>query len=156
MGQEFATDFWKDATERKIWDDIVPGQERPTLPYRLTLEAIQKYCRSVGEDHPLYFDEDYASKSRFSGLIAPPSIHILLMFSCTPSDDWMRSPGTVNAGQSWSYNEPARPGDDITLKARALDKFIKRERLFIVHDNVFLNQHGTVICSGRGWTIRPM
>jgi acyl dehydratase len=78
------------------------------------------------------------------------------MFSCTPADDWMRSPGTVNAGQSWSYNIPARPNDTIRLEARALDKFIKRERLFVVHDNVFFNQHGEVICSGRGWTIRPM
>jgi acyl dehydratase len=77
------------------------------------------------------------------------------MFACTPADDWMRSPGTVNAGQSWSYNIPARPGDVITLQARALDKFIRRERLFVVHDNVFFNQHGVVICSGRGWTIRP-
>ena len=48
-----------------------------------------------------------------------------MMFSCTEADDWMRSPGTVNAGQSWSYNKPARPGDTITLQARALDKFIK-------------------------------
>jgi 3-hydroxybutyryl-CoA dehydratase len=50
----------------------------------------------------------------------------------------------------------ANPGDTITLQARALDKFIKRERLFVVHDNVFFNQHGDVICSGRGETIRPM
>jgi len=68
----------------------------------------------------------------------------------------MRSPGTVNAGQSRSYNIPARPNDVIRLEARALDKFIKRERLFAVHDNVFFHQHGDVICSGRGWTIRPM
>ena len=33
---------------------------------------------------------------------------------------------------------------------------VKRERLFVVHDNVFFNQHGDVICSGRGQTIRPM
>jgi hypothetical protein len=24
-----------------------------------------------------------------------------------------------------------------------------------VHDNVFFNQNNEVICSGRGWTIRP-
>ena len=128
---------------------------RATIPYTLTKEAIELYCKSVGEDHPIYFDEAYAKTTRYGGLIAPPSIHILLMFSCTPADDWMRSPGTVNAGQSWSYNIPARPNDVITLQARALDKFIKRERLFVVHDNVFFNQHGDVICSGRGWTIRP-
>jgi len=86
----FATDFWKDAELRKMWDDIIPGEPRRT-----------------------------------------------------------------NAGQSWSCNIPARPGDVITLQARALDKFIKRERLFVVHDNVFFNQRGEVICSGRGWTIRP-
>lgn len=151
----FETDFWKDDARRKTWDDIVPGEPRKTMPYLLTLEAIQKYCRAVGETNSLYFDEEYAKRSRWNGIIAPPSIHILLMFACTPTDDWMRSPGTINAGQSWSYNLPARPGDTITLQARALDKFIKKDRLFVVHDNMFFNQHGDVICSGRGWTIRP-
>lgn len=152
---QFETDFWKDENLRKAWDDIVPGEPRKTIPYTLTLDAIQKYCRVVNDMHPLYFDEEYAKKSRYGGLIAPPAIHILLMFSCTPTDDWMRSPGTVNAGQSWSYNKPARPDDVIRLEARALDKFIKKDRLFVVHDNVFFNQNNEVICSGRGWTIRP-
>jgi 3-hydroxybutyryl-CoA dehydratase len=154
--KDFETDFWKDANLRKIWDEIVPGEPRKTLPYTLTQEAIALYCQAVGETNPLYLDEAAAKAGPFGGLIAPPSIHILLMFACTPADDWMRSPGTVNAGQSWSYNIPARPGDTITLTARALDKFIKRERLFVVHDNVFFNQHGEVISSGRGQTIRPM
>lgn len=156
MSESFETDFWKDAERRKIWDDIVPGEPRKTNLYTLTIEAIQKYCRAVGDMHPLYFDEAYARTTRWGGLIAPPSIHILLMFSCTPADDWMRSPGTINAGQSWSYNIPARPGDTITLQARALDKFIKRDRLFVIHDNVFFNQNAQVICSGRGWTIRSI
>jgi 3-hydroxybutyryl-CoA dehydratase len=151
----FETDFWKDVNLRKTWDEIVPGEPRKTLPYTLTQEAISLYCKAVGETNPLYFDEPYARTTHFGGVIAPPSIHILLMFACTPADDWMRSPGTVNAGQSWSYNKPARPNDVITLQARALDKFIKREHLFVIHDNAFFNQHRDVICSGRGWTIRP-
>ena len=151
----FETDFWKDAAARKGWDDLVPGEPRPTLPYTLTKEAIQRYCRAVGDLHPLYFDEEYARSSRYGGLIAPPGIHILLMFACTPADDWMRSPGTINAGQNWSYNIPARPGDTIRLQARCLDKFIRKHRLFAVHDNVFFNRRDEVICSGRGQTIRP-
>lgn len=153
--QTFETDFWKDAAGRKAWDDLVPGEPRRTLPYTLTLEAIQRYCRAVGDLHPLYFDEAYARHSRYGGFVAPPGIHILLMFSCTPADDWMRSPGTVNAGQSWTYNIPARPGDAIRLEARCLDKFIRKDRLFAVHDNVFFNGSDEVICSGRGTTIRP-
>jgi len=32
----FETDFWKDANLRKMWDDIVPGEPRKTVPYTLT------------------------------------------------------------------------------------------------------------------------
>src|SRR3974390_2696674 len=156
QGQTFETDFWKEANARKSWDDIVPGEPRRTIPYTLTREAIELYCRAVGETHPLYFDEAYARTTRYGGLIAPPSIHIMLMFACTPSDDWMRPPRTGNAGAPWGYKRPGRRGDVIRPEARALDKFIKRERLFVVHDNVFFNQRDEVICSGRGWTIRPM
>src|SRR6202040_2731477 len=95
----FETDFWKHANLRKLWDDIVPGAPRQTIPYTLTREAIELYCASVGEDHPLYFDEDYAKTTVYGGLIAPPSIHILLMFACTPADDWMRSPMTSSGSR---------------------------------------------------------
>jgi acyl dehydratase len=156
QGSHFESDFWRDATARKTWDDLVPGEPRRTIPYRLTLQAIQRYCRAVGDLHPLYFDEEYAKRTSHGGLIAPPSIHILLMFACTPPDDWMRSPGTVNAGQCWTYHRPARPGDLIRLEARCLDKFIRKDRLFAVHDNVFFNEKDEVICAGRGQTIRPM
>jgi len=48
LAKAFESDFWKDAKSRKVWDDIVPGEPRKTLPYLLTLEAIHRYCRAVG------------------------------------------------------------------------------------------------------------
>ena len=153
--EDFETDFWKDAENRQTWDQIIPGEIRHTVPITLTAEIIAKFALGVGEENPLYFDEEYARKTPFGGIIAPPSIHILLMFACTRTDDWMRSPGTINAGQSWFYNVPARPGDTITMRGTALDRFIRKKRLFVIHDNVFYNQRGEVVCSGRGWTIRP-
>ena len=153
--QRFERDFHKDSGQRKSWDQIIPGELRKTVPVTLTREDIQRFARAIGDLNPLYFDEAFARKSPFRGLIAPPSIHILLMFACTPADDWMRSPGTINAGQSWFYNEPVRPGDTIHMAGRALDRFIKKDRLFVIHDNVFTNQKGQVVCTGRGWTIRP-
>lgn len=149
------TNYWKDYDERKTWDDIVPGELRQTEEVLLTKEMIQNFARTVGDLNPLYFDEEYAKKSSYGGLIAPPNIHVLLMFACTGNEDWMREPGTINAGQSWYYSTPARPGDKIRLVCKALDKFIKKDRLFVIHENVFYNQNDEVICTGRGWTIRP-
>lgn len=42
------------------------------------------------------------------------------------------------------------------MRGSALNKFIKKERLFAIHENVFTNQHGQIICTGRDWTIRPV
>src|SRR6202047_5463202 len=100
----FETDFWKHADLRKLWDDIVPGEPRKTIPYTLTRGAIELYCASVGEDHPLYLDEDYAKTTPYGGLIAPPSIHILLMFGCTPADYGVGRRGPAHAGQAVSCN----------------------------------------------------
>lgn len=155
MQQEDKQDFWKHSKQRKLWDAIFPGELRKTIPYHVTLEAIQSYCRSVGDLHPLYFDEAYARSSPYGGLIAPPAIHTLLIFACLPMDDWIRTPGHINVGQAWNYINPVRPGDTITLKARAIDKFIKKNRLFVIHENSFFNQRDEITCTGRGWSIRP-
>jgi len=144
------------ASDFPTWDEIVPGARRETLSTVLTAEQIRRFARATGETDPVYFDEAYARGTRYGGIIAPPGIHAYLIFACTPETDWMRTPGTVNAGQAWTYHQPARAGDTIFLEARALDRFIRKQRLFVVHDNVFTNQRGEVVCAGRGWTIRPL
>ena len=57
--QTFETDFWKDNELRKTWEQIVPGEPRKTIPYTLTLEAIQKYCRVVGDTHDFAMPHDF-------------------------------------------------------------------------------------------------
>src|SRR2546423_6225575 len=108
QAEPFETDFWKHANLRKMWADIIPGEPRKTIPYTLTRDAIELYCASVGENHPIYFDEEYARTTVYGGLIAPPAIHIFLMFACPPAGDLVRRPPTGQAGQSWRYHIPAR------------------------------------------------
>src|SRR5258708_34390805 len=98
MGQAdaFETDFWKHANLRKVWDDIVPGEPRKTIPYTLTREAIALYCRAVGEDHRIYFDEAYARTTRYGGLIRPPANPTPLLFAPTPADARVTTPATPN------------------------------------------------------------
>ncbi|MFC1885961.1 MaoC family dehydratase [Thermodesulfobacteriota bacterium] len=151
----FEADFWKDADNRAGWDDLEPGKTLASRPVTITKELIQRYAKAIGDENPLYFDEAYAQKTRFGGLIAPPSIHALFLFACTGHDHFMRTPGTVNMGQNWWIQQPVRPGDTITLECRCLDKLIRKGKTFAIHDNVFRNQKGEVVCSGRGWTMRP-
>lgn len=151
----FETDFWRDEDDRATWDDIEVGVPRETQPVLLTEEISTRYARAIGATDPIYFDHEYAATTPLGRLIAPPTIHVPLLFLATPKTDWMRTPGTVNAGQNWYYNRPAYVGDTFTLRATALDKVFRNGRLFVVHDNVFTNSAGEVVCTGRGWTVRP-
>lgn len=152
---EFETDFWKDEKSRATWEAIEVGVPRTTKPVTLTAEISQNYARAIGDENPLYFDEELAKQSPFGGLIAPPTIHVPLLFLATDKTDWMRTPGTVNAGQNWYYRRPARVGETFTLRATALDKVFRNGRLYVIHDNVFTDSSGDVVCAGRGWTVRP-
>src|SRR5258708_14656360 len=117
QAEAFETDFWKHANLRKVWDDIVPGAPRKTIPYTLTREAIELYCKAVGEDHPIYFNEDYAKTTLYGGLIPPPPIHIPFMFSCPPPRASMRTPGTANARASPRSNNSPRPPGPLTRES---------------------------------------
>ena len=153
--EAFESNFWKEAEKRAGWDDLEPGRTLSSRPVTITKEMIQRYARAIGDDNPLYFDEEYAKRTRFKGLISPPSIHAIFLFACTGDDHFMRTPGTINMGQNWYLQKPVRPGDTVTLETRCLDKLIRKGKTFAIHDNVFRNQHGDVVCSGRGWTMRP-
>ena len=89
--EEYENDFWKDVENRMSWDQIIPGNLRNTKPVTLTQEVISQFARLIGDDNPLYHDEEYAKSTPYGGIVAPPNIHIVLMFACTDITDWMRS-----------------------------------------------------------------
>ena len=133
--------------------DIINGPK-----FAVSRESIRLFCDASLDYNPLHLDDDYMKgnfgKTNFGGII----MHGMNNFGLISRmiTDWAYPAGAVHRRLETRWVKPVRPGDTIRLEARALDKFIKRERLFVVHDNVFFNQHGEVICSGRGWTIRPV
>ena len=47
-----------------------------------TKDAIWHFAEALGDDNPLWTDEEYASKSRYGRIIAPPTF--LYTFSIQP------------------------------------------------------------------------
>ncbi len=98
--EEYDNDFWKDVDTRKTWDQIIPGELRDTKPVTITAAVISQFARLIGDDNPLYHDAEFAKSTPYGSIIAPPSLHVVLMFACTDISDWMRSPGNIICGQS--------------------------------------------------------
>jgi acyl dehydratase len=121
------------------------GVEWPPLVYDIERGMIQRFARAVGDSNPLWQDEEYAGKSSYGGIIAPPNliltlgfIHVLEAFILDPSLT------VLHGSTELECHQPVRPGDVITVTAKITGV---RERqgkagrtVFVTTELVYRNQ----------------
>jgi acyl dehydratase len=123
----------------------VVGKEFDAGTFSVTREAIARYASAVGETNPLFYDEEAAGKTRYGGIIAPPTFYnsfpIVIGFGLEISYGL-----SYYAGQKCQLSQPMRPGDTISARGKIADVFEKTGRsgrmLFIVREVSYWNQRG--------------
>jgi 3-hydroxybutyryl-CoA dehydratase len=141
----FERDFFADAEQYEIWDEVKIGEEyEAAQKFEVTAEDIKAFSQAVMDPNPLFNDEEYAKRTRWGGLIAHPVFYTAIGFYCTgigPSN-WIRTPGAYNPGQLNIIYDPFRVGDIITLKLKSTDKWIKRGKYYLQYRQDFIDQYG--------------
>lgn len=125
----------------KISDDMVEklrartGQKsRPLNPWNqlASADAIKHWAWGIGDDNPLFINRDYAAKTKYGRVIAPPTF----LSSCSTGP---LGPGTwpsrgtglpgihaLYAGEQWELFEPVCDGDRISSETEILEPHEKR------------------------------
>jgi acyl dehydratase len=116
--------------------------------------AIRQYAQAISDLNPLYIDEEFAKKSEYGGLIAPPTFifdvsHDLFAEVGEDGRDLsgvtIRGLNAVRGGNEYQFLEPARPGDIINRRRKITDIYEKEGKkagkiLFIVYETSYTNQ----------------
>jgi len=133
---------------------------------------IKKWAIINGDLNALWFDEEYARKSRWSGIIAPPLFLMTIVndggaaHGSLVRDLYKPGPeciinrekyptfrGSMQANSEWEFFEPVRPGDTITVKDKptaAYWKQGKRLRLLLTFsETTYTNQKGQPVARNR-------
>ncbi len=137
------------------------GKSSATRVTEVTKREIRRFALAIGDDNPLYYDEDYAKKTRHRGIIAPPSFYSAMQLEEEPLADLEASglgnkmgirmevpvpgfPGAVAAGRNIEWHEPIRPGDVISCSEKVTDIYEKNGKrgpmIFIITEWNFTNQ----------------
>ena len=88
-----------------------------------TIDTIRNYAHGIGDDNPLWCDEDYAAKSVHGTVVGPPSFYYSIFSAgVTPGFDGLQ--GFFGTGR-WEVNRLPRRGERIIPEARLLDVFEK-------------------------------
>ena len=120
--------------------------------------AIIRFAEAIGNQNPLYRDEGAARKSRYGGIIAPPTFLRSLEAGRPKVRLDIPYPDMLDGGSDWEYfGPPVRPGDRITVTNRIVELYEKNGRLgrmlFKVVETSYVDQAGVLVARQRGTTI---
>jgi acyl dehydratase len=122
---------------------------------------IKRFAIAIGDSNPLYFDEAYASKTAYGGIVAPPTF----LFEWNHHAHWVRAIAPeersslfrglecespfLRAGNELEITQPVRPGDIIHSTSRITDVYEKQGKsgqlIFVMCETDYANQKGEML-----------
>ena len=131
-----------------------------TPNYVMTKQAIAHWCDGMGDyNNKLYRDEEYAKKTKYGSIIAPP-ISLNSIFSITG----MRVGGlpgvhSFHSGWDWLWLKPVKVNEPITWTYQPVDIVEKKSEfalrtVIIYAEGIYRNQRDEIVAKNIGWSIR--
>ena len=145
------------------------GQEGPRLVAvdEVCKPMIRHWCEAMQDGNPLYTDEEYARKSKYGGIIAPPTM--VLTWTMPPLWPPREQPphpfelflekldkagfyGILITNVAQKYHRPLFPGDHITFTYKVTDVSPEKKTSlgsghFVTTTFIFTNQKGETVAT---------
>ena len=139
-----------------VYDEIEIGREFDPPEVILSEEAVRKYLQAVEDNSAIYRDKDAAEDEGVGWPVAPPTTAaIFSRTSVLLQKEGKLPPGAIHARQEFQFVSPTRPGDTLTTKAKVVEKFIRKDRKWMVIESTTKNQRGETVVIGRLTGIWP-
>lgn len=130
-------------------------ESEPTI-YEVEKWHIRRFAEAVGDANPLYTDEGKARKTRYGGIIAPPTFFRAFFPREPPINVQQEVPSlkrVLDGGSEWEFFEPIRPGDEIAVTSKLAKMNVKAGRLgkmlLVSVDHTYRNQLGETVATQR-------
>ena len=119
--------------------------------------AIRRYADAVGDDNPLYYDEEYAKGSRYGCIIAPPGFFGWAKKTISSSEGLVGLigamieagyAGILDGGMAYDFYLPVRVGDTLVVSPKVADITLKEGKtkmMILRFEASYTNQNGDLV-----------
>ncbi len=119
--------------------------------------AIRRYADAVGDDNPLYYDEEYAKKTKYGGIISPPGFFGWAKRPISSSEGLIGVieamigagyAGILDGGMAYDFYLPVRVGDTLVGSPKVSDISLKEGKtkmMIIRFETSYFNQNGDLV-----------
>jgi acyl dehydratase len=116
-------------------------------------DAIRHFSWGVGDNNPLWLEQDYGAKSPWQTIVAPPCI--LYGVDSTIVAPKLAGVQWIYAGTGWTWFEPIRMNDSFRVEAVLLRQEVKSGRRFAkwvlqIGEVRYFNQYGRLVAIAEG------
>jgi len=167
-----------------VWGRLLPdelkqfiGHAVDTSVIEIEKEPIRRFADAVGDANPLYWDEEYARKSRHGAIIAPPGFLSSLWFTGRPvkwgpkvrPTESLGPPALMEAlskagftrildtGIDYEFYDAVKAGQTITAVSVVKDIMERSAKegkvVFLVTETTYTGEGGKTIAKARSMTI---
>src|SRR3989338_1413121 len=137
-------------------DPGILGKAYPPFTVRVEFGKIREFAEALRDDNPLYRDEEAARRSRFGGIIAPPTLSRNFWWEGTQVHrdlgfDWRY---VVHGEQEFEYHRPVKAGDVLSAQMKIADIYEKPGKrggpmTFAVIETTYRDGNGETVLVGR-------
>jgi acyl dehydratase len=123
--------------------EILVGLDLGGHEYEITPELVAEYAAGLDDHH-----EWYSGPSPFGGPVAPA---LILHSECYRFGHWYLPNvwGNLHAKQEWELFAPMMVGDRVSTRATIVDRYLKRQRDYVVNEVQVFGSEGRLLFRGR-------
>ena len=109
------------------WRSLV-GESSPPVANVIERGAVKKFAEAIGDSNPLYADEEVGRRSRYGGLVAPPTFPRTLEYGKIEGMSWPDA-GMIHGEHGVSYaGRPLLVGEELLCYTKLEDYYEKESR----------------------------
>ena len=148
-------DEWVEKKKKLTGTEV---RERETWNYDVTPDTIRHFCYGTDDDNPLYIDPDYAAKTKYGKLIAPPGYLVSVLYPILHGEPMKAPLASLIGGVAYEWNRPIYVGDKLHAVSKQ-DKFFEKvnkqgRRLnFVISDISYLDKKDELVGKATGTMI---
>ena len=131
------------------------GEEGEPRVYEIEKGMVLRFVQAVDDPNPLWQDEEYARKSQYGGIIAPPTLIPIIGFEPMLQQVSQAIPqGTLLHGATeLECYQPLRPGESVTVTTKIANIREREGKMgkmtFITFENTYKNQRQELVARCR-------
>lgn len=123
------------------YQELEVGRQFRPLVIRADAELVSRYTDTLGIENPLYTEPEVAAAAGLSAPVVPPGLWGIWGRAAYLVENSMPG-GGVLAGEDLEYLAPLTVGQDVTVQARVVDRYIRKERPNVVFESSVADASG--------------